>query len=569
MVPAPKTCRVCGAQYSRGEAFCPVDGGRLSTASELDRPHSDDAIIGSTLDGRYRVLRVIGEGGMGIVYEAEHVMIEKPVAVKVLREDFTRRPDVVERFRQEAKSASRIGHPNIIDVSDFGETPSGASYFVMEMLKGEDMADLLAREYVLSPLRAVGIVYQVCRALSVAHRLGIIHRDLKPENLFVMEKEGQADFIKIVDFGVAKMTDIELGGSGRKLTTTGMIFGTPEYMSPEQARGDTLDHRVDVYATGIILYELVTGRVPFEGDNFMEILNKHGLDPVPPLSQVNPATRISDALEATIMRALSKDPTARFRDMQEMAETLQACPEMPALVPSDSVLPPDWSTTAPPPPPRSQPPRVVAATPRGHAPTASAEYDLGEPGSVAPQTLSGGPRPSTAGGWLRPVAIAGAVALGVVAALAMPTGSAPPPVASSQPVSVDSALPAETAGPATPSPADPVAAEEPATAEAVDSPGAAAADGTVAVHVVTQPTGARIGLRGRGVVCEASPCELRLPEGRSARLTARRGAMRASAEVVPDGDTEVHMSLRRERPAPRGTQPPVANADLKVPEMFR
>lgn len=561
-----KTCRVCGADYARGEAFCPVDGGRLSSASELERPVGDDSIIGSTLDGRYRVLRVIGEGGMGIVYEAEHVMIDKPVAVKVLRDDFTRRPDVVQRFRQEAKSASRIGHPNIIDVSDFGETPSGASYFVMEMLKGEDMADLLAREYVLSPLRAVGIVYQVCKALSVAHRLGIIHRDLKPENLFVMEKDGHSDFIKIVDFGVAKMTDIELGGSGRKLTTTGMIFGTPEYMSPEQARGGDLDHRVDVYATGIILYELVTGRVPFEGDNFMEILNKHGQDPVPPLQQLNPATRVSEALQGVIMRALRKDPTERFGDMEEMAQALQRCTEMPSMVPSDSVLPPDWSTTAPPPPPRTKQQQPVAVPADEPASLSPSEFEPGDESTLAAQLRMGPLRKSAA--------IAAALVLGAAAALTLPRdGPTEAVVSAEDPAApVPAAVVPEVVSAVSVPPQQPAATGQPPTdAPATVAPATPGADALVDVHVVTQPAGARISIRGEGVVCDASPCQLQLPQGQSIRLSARRGVMQASAEIVPDGETEVHMALRRTQNTskPRARTSPVVAAELKVPEMFR
>src|SRR4051794_34883715 len=238
-------CRGCGREFSGGEQFCPNDGSRLAPPGIAGERKPIESLIGMTLDARYRILRVIGEGGMGVVYAAEHVLIEKQVAIKVLRETFTSRPDVVERFRQEAKSASKIGHPNIVDVSDFGETPSGQSYIVMEMLTGEDLADILARERVLSPARAVRIVYQVARALDATHRKGIVHRDLKPENIYLISVDGAADVVKVVDFGVAKMSDLENGTGGRKLTRTGMLFGTPEYMSPEQAAGKPFDHRVD------------------------------------------------------------------------------------------------------------------------------------------------------------------------------------------------------------------------------------------------------------------------------------------------------------------------------------
>jgi serine/threonine protein kinase len=276
-----KTCRACGRSFVGEDVFCPHDGSRLLASGDTEEVVIDP-LISTTLDGRYRILRVIGEGGMGIVYEGEHTLIERRVAIKVLRENFCRRPDAVERFRREAKSASRIGHPNIVDVLDFGETPGGAHYFVMEMLEGQDLADALARTGALSPPRAVSIIHQCCHALSAAHDKGIVHRDLKPENILLIERDNVRDFVKIVDFGVAKMSELEwnldapgTSGPRSKLTRTGVVFGTPEYMSPEQATGLTPDHRVDIYALGVTLYELLTGRVPFEGESFMSVLSKH------------------------------------------------------------------------------------------------------------------------------------------------------------------------------------------------------------------------------------------------------------------------------------------------------
>ena len=350
-----KLCRGCGREFADGEQFCPTDGSRLSSPSQFGDLTAADPLIGSTLDARYRILRVIGEGGMGVVYEAQHVMIEKHVAIKVLRETFTSRPDVVERFRQEAKSASKIGHPNIVDVSDFGETPSGQSYIVMEMLTGEDLADVLGRERALPPGRAVRIMYQVARALHATHRKNIVHRDLKPENVYLIERDGSADVVKIVDFGVAKMNDVETA-AGRRLTRTGMIFGTPEYMSPEQALGRPFDHRVDIYALGAIFFELLTGRVPFEGENFMEILAKHAHARLPTLREANPGTRVSAELEGVVMRALHKEPAQRYQSMGELAAELRNVPEMPSVVPGDAFEPPTWELLSTP----STPPAASA-----------------------------------------------------------------------------------------------------------------------------------------------------------------------------------------------------------------
>ena len=207
---ATKICPVCKTEFTGGEVFCPNDGGRLFSHSQAAIPKSDpgDPLLGIEVD-RYRILRRIGEGGMGIVYEAEHVVIEKKVALKVLRDDFSNRPEVVERFKQEAKAASRIGNEHIVDISDFGVTPHGASYFVMELLDGEDLANVLSRDGTLPVTRAADILAQCCRALAAAHTKGIVHRDMKPENIFLCARDGRPDFVKIVDFGIAKMSDID------------------------------------------------------------------------------------------------------------------------------------------------------------------------------------------------------------------------------------------------------------------------------------------------------------------------------------------------------------------------
>jgi serine/threonine protein kinase len=335
-----KICPVCKNAYTGGEVFCPNDGGRLASASQMsaaatgEKSDPGDPLIGIEVD-RYRILRRIGEGGMGIVYEAEHVVIEKKVALKVLRDDFSNRPEVVERFKQEAKAASRIGNEHIVDISDFGVTPHGASYFVMEMLDGDDLANVLSAEGTLALTRAADILAQCCRALSAAHAKGIVHRDIKPENIFLTRRDGRPDFVKIVDFGIAKMSDIETTGApGRKLTKTGMIFGTPEYMSPEQAAGKAaLDHRVDIYALGVILYEVLTGRVPFVGDTFMGVLTQHMFEPVPPLTETNPNVNVPPAIEAFIGRALAKDPDERYQSCDEMYAALEGA--MGGEVPPD------------------------------------------------------------------------------------------------------------------------------------------------------------------------------------------------------------------------------------------
>ena len=319
------TCPKCKTEYDGAERFCPKDGTRLGTG-EIHAPKvpsiapGKDPLINTVIQGRYRVIAQIGEGGMGVVYEAEHVEIEKKVALKVLRDDFSKRPEVVARFRQEARSAGKIGNAHIVDVTDFGQLDNGGVYFVMEHLQGRGLNDLIRSE-VISVERGVYIIVQIARALKAAHRLGIVHRDLKPENIFLVENDEERDFVKILDFGIAKISDRD--SEGQRLTKTGMIFGTPEYMSPEQAAGKTLDHRVDIYALGCIMFEMFTGRVPFEGESFMAVLTQHMFEPPPPLEEINPDIHIPYAVQEVIYKAMAKDKEDRFGDMLELAEALE------------------------------------------------------------------------------------------------------------------------------------------------------------------------------------------------------------------------------------------------------
>jgi serine/threonine protein kinase len=278
--------------------------------------------IGQVLDGRYRVEELIGEGGMGRVFLAEHVEIGRRVAIKILHPVYGRMPDLVERFRREARAASRIGHPHIVDVTDSGTTEDGSVYFVMEYLEGVELATVIDRDGALEVARALRITTQICRALSAAHAVGIIHRDLKPENIFLTVREGAADFVKVLDFGIAKSSEAE-EARGKRLTHPGMAMGTPEYMSPEQAAGRPADERCDVYAVGAILYEMLTGVPPYEGDNFMEILTKKAtIDPQPPRA-VRPD--LPPPVEALVLSAMGRDPTVRPPSMEAFEYELTKC----------------------------------------------------------------------------------------------------------------------------------------------------------------------------------------------------------------------------------------------------
>jgi serine/threonine protein kinase len=283
-----------------------------------------DDLTGTLLDDRYRLVRILGQGGMGYVYLAEHVTLAKAVAVKVLSSRIARAQDARKRFLQEAKALSAVSHDNVVTIFDYGETPNGSAYFAMELLSGESLADLVAREAPLPWPRVKTIALQICRAIHAAHERGVLHRDIKPENCFRTKRGANRDFIKVLDFGIAKICGDERDPK-TALTKSGTIFGTPEYMSPEQARGKPVDARTDVYSLGILLYELVTGSVPFVAETFLGVLTRQVNDePVPPSSVSR--RPIPPDLETIILKCLRKDPADRFQSVRELAEAIASIP---------------------------------------------------------------------------------------------------------------------------------------------------------------------------------------------------------------------------------------------------
>lgn len=277
-----------------------------------------DPYIGTTFDHRYKIQKLLGEGGMGFVYLARHKVIDKKVAVKVLRLEMAKDREILDRFLQEAKAASSIGNPHIIDIADFGDLPDGSTYFVMEYLEGQSLSELVGATKQLSAERICHIARQMADGLAAAHERGIIHRDLKPDNIFLIQRGSDPDFVKILDFGIAKVTG---SASDTKLTKAGAVFGTPHYMSPEQAAGAPIDHRADIYALGVMLYELTSGKLPFHADNFMGILTQHMYKAPVPIRVLVPAC--SPSLEAVILKCLSKKQEARYQSMEEFGADMQ------------------------------------------------------------------------------------------------------------------------------------------------------------------------------------------------------------------------------------------------------
>lgn len=297
-----KRCLTCDRVFDDGLKFCPHDGGTL---------------VSSVLDGKYQLEEKIGEGGMGQVFRATHIHIDTTVAVKLLSRQIISNSNAIDRFRREAKTAARIKHPNAVGVSDFGVTPDGTVYLVMEFLVGNDLRHRLYEQKALSYEAAATILYQTCAAVNAAHEKGVIHRDLKPDNIYIIRTPEGSEQVKVLDFGLAKLKD----GEADQLTKMGSIMGTPYYMSPEQGQGQALDFRSDVYSLGVILYEMLTGQVPFSGNN-TAVIYQHCHEPPPPPSKFRP--NMPPLVEQVVLKALSKDREQRPATAGQLYEEYDA-----------------------------------------------------------------------------------------------------------------------------------------------------------------------------------------------------------------------------------------------------
>jgi serine/threonine-protein kinase len=456
-------------------------------------------LIGQTF-GNYRVTELIGEGGMGMVYLAEHPTIGRRAAVKILRSALTENPEITKRFFNEARAANAIRHPGIVEVFDCGTLPSGVSYIVMELLEGENLATRLRRLGRLSLVDARRVAAQTASALAAAHAAGIVHRDLKPDNLYLVpdERDVSSEMVKVLDFGIAKLGQ-DSSRSSSVRTRTGSVMGTPAYMSPEQCRGTReIDHRTDVYALGVILYEMVCGRPPFVSEGFGEMVHLHIGTPPPPPRTLNPS--IPDDLERLILGCLAKEPTDRVQTMADVHAALTG----------GSILPP-VRATAP----------MHAPIPAG--PPSSPTTFTQAAQAVGPATDVGG---RSRGQKVFAVLLA-ALAIGGVA-LWLTRGSW-------------MARPPETA---TEAPATPVPAVVPPEA-APPAPDKASAK--VTAVIVSEPAGARVVREKDGAVIGMTPFRESWPSGDGVRkLRLELDGYRPEAVVVPlDRGVELSFTLRR------------------------
>ncbi|SRR6266498_2333100 len=323
-------CPTCGKDYAPDVRVCPEDKSPLLADATVGGESSRDPLIGHTLDDKYRLEEKLGIGGMGTVYRAKHLLIDRPVAIKVLNQRLVEDEAAQIRFRREARAAGRLQHVNAVTVTDFGRTSDGYVYLVMELLEGRTLRDVLAKEGPLDTARAVSLMMQVSAAVAAAHEAGIIHRDLKPANIFIERRAESPAVVKVLDFGIAKLAADTLDEEDAKnLTMVGVMIGTPRYMSPEQCDGLELTPAADVYSLGVILYEMLTGSVPFSGTSPLAIAVKHASEQ--PLSPRELVPSIPPELERVVLHALEKRPQDRPADAAEFRRELFATAELLGL----------------------------------------------------------------------------------------------------------------------------------------------------------------------------------------------------------------------------------------------
>ena len=529
---------------------------------------SADPRIGQVLQERYRIVRKLGEGGMGAVYEGEHVLIKRRVAIKVLHPQFAQKPEIAARFHREAQAATSIGHPNIIEVTDMGAFPDGTAYMVLEFLEGRDFARDIESQGPQPLGKVVHILSQVCDALASAHAKGIVHRDLKPENVFLVERGGDSNFAKVVDFGISKFQDTE---ENRSLTQTGTALGTPYYMAPEQCQGKKdVDHRADIYALGVMFFQALTAQYPFDDESYPMLVLKICTEPPPPLARYRPD--LPPQIQQVLERMLAKDRNYRFASCAEVKAALA-----PFRAVNDApVVATDAPSTS------SYGPSALTNVPQTHAP----QTPMSNPGMAAAQASTPWPSqpelprrsklPLIAG--LFAFLLVGGLVVGGIAAFTY--GGTGPPVARGE-------TPPRTETPAVSHPppveprqavADPVPPPPvvPPPVEPVAGPAAGPARRPGRIRLAVPVQGATAELGGTPI---ALPYEHELPTGRPLHLVVRAPGYEPydrEVDFAISSDLEVPLVPLRSSGRPRtststlpvpgtgGTVPPVTPVEQRT-----
>ncbi len=542
-----KICERCHKVMRTDADVCPDDGGKLHSVA------SPEALVGRTIDGKLTLVGVLGRGGMGVVYRARQHSMDREVAVKVLNPGFSNDTESVRRFLHEARAATRLDHPNVITVFDFGRTDDGLLYIVMELLGGHSLGSEIELGP-LAPARAVHVLTQVADAVHHAHGRGLVHRDLKPENVYLVHGSSlRGDFVKVLDFGIAMMQSYE---GMERITRTGAVCGTPAYMSPEQVLGDEVDLRSDIYSLGLIAYEMFTGAHPFLADTPMRQMLAHIEKPVPPFAEVAPHVAVPPPLEAAVRRALEKQREQRTPDALTFANEL-----VMALGGSDPAVP---VLGVP----------VASTTPRGVERIADRQDRRG-----FADTARAAPFATAARSWRSfvPYALVAAVLVVAVvffatrpdeAAAERPTAvvvSAPPPVtvapATVAPAATTTprAASAETTPAAAPHGAlepepDVIPAPEPGPDVAAVEPQVAIAPTAIApIPITSVPNGASV--LEDGAVLGTTPLELERPVAGARSLVFKRPGYRAETRRVGAHTTALQVVLTRLPRTPRGDAP--------------
>jgi tRNA A-37 threonylcarbamoyl transferase component Bud32 len=373
-----KICPTCGTEYPLSERFCPRDG----TALRSSNPQGD--IVGSIVHEKFHVMKKLGEGGMGAVYLAEHVKMGRKVALKVMNPGMHQDPDAIARFNREAKNASQLNHPNVCAIYDFGETPEGMIYLAMEFIEGSSLSGIIEKAGALPASRAASIIHQAADALQVAHDYGIVHRDLKPDNIMIARARDGSDMVKVVDFGIAKASSSD----AQKVTKTGLVVGTPEYMSPEQLAGDKLDGRSDIYSLALVAFNCLTGKLPFPSNSAQEAMIMRLTDEPKSLAEMKPDVEWPAELQAVMDKALARDANERYASAaqfgRDMAKAVENMPQTIAaeagtqVIGAGAVAAATAAKTAAAPAASLSKTRVAGPSDRGGAPAAAPAAPVAE-----------------------------------------------------------------------------------------------------------------------------------------------------------------------------------------------